>query len=111
MAKSKAERFAHAYHSEERVEWMASQPCVVCGRTPCHNAHVVVGGIGLRAHYSKTAPLCSTHHDEYDGRLVPGGKKTFAAKYGLNLEVLAAMYEDAWRKYYAHTDNFLKEEK
>jgi hypothetical protein len=109
MARSKAEKFAYQFHSAERVEWMNWNPCVICGSTPCDNAHSTTGGTGNKAHYSKIVPLCRVHHDEYDGRLHKGGKKTFQKKYGVDLEILSAMYQDRWQKMQATTDHFLPE--
>jgi hypothetical protein len=56
--KRKPSEFARIYGSKERVAWVKAQPCVVCGRGPCENAHTEVGGIGYKAGYETIVPLC-----------------------------------------------------
>lgn len=95
-----------AHGDVERREWMKRQPCVICGRVPSDAAHVKTGGTGRKADAQLTAPLCSDtacergHHSEYDGRKHAGGKRTFEAKYGVDMldeaRKCQARY-DAWR--------------
>ena len=54
--------FARVYGSKARVAWIAAQPCVACGRGPCETAHIKSGGMGRKADYTETVPLCSSCH-------------------------------------------------
>ena len=49
----------------EHLRFVASQPCVVCGRTPSHAHHVRHAqprGLGLKVSDEFAVPLCATHH-------------------------------------------------
>lgn len=92
------------YGSPERREWMARQPCIICGKRPSVSAHIKTGGIGRKADARFTVPMCSDHHDEYDGRKVAGGRATFLAKYSLTMDQmleLAEWVESRWQQYAA----------
>lgn len=92
------------YGSPERREWMTRQHCVICGARPSVGAHVRSGGMSRKDDASRQVPMCQTHHDEYDGRLLPGGKKTFMAKYDLTADGmlgLADWVESRWQEYRA----------
>jgi hypothetical protein len=51
--------FARIYGSEERVLWVKSLPCLVCGKLPSDNHHIVNEGMGRKASYRLIVPLCS----------------------------------------------------
>lgn len=88
------------YGTPAHRAWMKAQPCAICGRVPSDAAHITNGGIGRKADAALTVPLCadvvaagySGHHSEYDG-----GKRSFVAKYGVDMRALAAATDDAWR--------------
>lgn len=50
------------------LNWVKSQPCVVCGCEPAGDAHHLIGqgdGImGGKVSDLRTFPLCRKHHDE-----------------------------------------------
>ncbi len=51
----------------EHLRFVASQPCVICGRSPCHAHHVRHAqsrGLGLKVSDEFTVPLCAIHHHE-----------------------------------------------
>ena len=53
--------------SKEHLRYVASQPCVICGRTPSHAHHIRHAqprGLALKVSDEFTIPLCATHHDE-----------------------------------------------
>jgi hypothetical protein len=91
----------------DKAAWIRTFPCVVrehrflddelsCyGYVEC--AHVRSRAAGGRS--NATVPLCKGHHSEQHAV----GIKTFAAKYGLDLEALAAEYESLWRSLEAGT--------
>ncbi len=63
--KRKPSEFARIYGSKERVEWVKSQPCFVCGDMAWGdlcivNAHGETGGTSYKADYTTIIPLCST---------------------------------------------------
>lgn len=60
--KRSASDFARVYGSKARVAWVAAQPCVVCGRGPCENAHITSGGVGRKADFTQIVPLCPSCH-------------------------------------------------
>lgn len=52
--------------NKEHLKFVASQPCLVCGRRPSHAHHIKYaqeGALGMKVSDEFTVPLCSTHHD------------------------------------------------
>jgi hypothetical protein len=50
---------------KEHLRYVASQPCVICGRLPSHPHHVRYAqsrGIGLKVSDEFVIPLCAIHH-------------------------------------------------
>jgi len=89
---------ARAYGPTARRAWMKEQPCLVCHATPSDGHHVEGGGMGRKADASKQVPLCRIHHDECHAT----GARTFAARYGLDLQAEAAAAEARWQDALAH---------
>lgn len=53
--------------SKEHLRYVATQPCVVCGRAPSHAHHLRHAqprGLALKVSDEFTVPLCAVHHDE-----------------------------------------------
>ena len=53
--------------SKEHLHFVASQPCVICGRTPAHAHHVRYAqprGLALKVSDEFTVPLCAIHHNQ-----------------------------------------------
>jgi Rad52/22 family double-strand break repair protein len=51
----------------EHLRYVASQPCVICGRSPSHAHHVRYAqrrGLGIKVSDEFTVPLCATHHQQ-----------------------------------------------
>ncbi len=75
-----------------------SWPWATCD--PCHTEN---GGMHMKGPDSGCAPLCRTHHDQYDGRAkLPNGevgKRAFEAHYGIDMRAVAAK----WYKQYLET--------
>lgn len=103
MARRKSDTFARTYHSAERAEWISAHPCIACGKLPTENSHIRGGGMGRKGDYRFIVPKCKGHHQEYH-RI---GAKSFEAKYGVDLLILAALYQEAWEKHQARLDNIL----
>ena len=52
---------------KEHLRYVASQPCVICGRLPSHAHHVRYAqrrGLGIKVSDEFTVPLCATHHQQ-----------------------------------------------
>jgi DNA recombination protein Rad52 len=52
---------------KEHLRYVASQPCVICGRSPSHAHHVRYAqrrGLGIKVSDEFTVPLCATHHQQ-----------------------------------------------
>ena len=52
---------------KEHLRYVASQPCVICGRSPSHAHHVRYAqrrGLGIKVSDEFTVPLCATHHTQ-----------------------------------------------
>ena len=53
--------------SKEHLRFVATQPCLICGRTPAHAHHVRYAqprGVALKVSDEFTVPLCAIHHHE-----------------------------------------------
>ena len=53
--------------SKEHLRFVASRPCVICGRSPSNAHHVRFAqsrGVGLKVSDEFTVPLCAIHHHE-----------------------------------------------
>ena len=51
--------------SKEHLRYVATQPCVICGRLPSHAHHVRYAqrrGLGIKVSDEFTVPLCAIHH-------------------------------------------------
>ena len=58
-------KFARVYGGPDRVSWIQAQPCIVCGKGPCQNAHVGPKGskgMSYKAGKEWIVPLCATCH-------------------------------------------------
>lgn len=84
---------ARAYGPEERIKWIQSLPCLICGSTPSDNAHVATGGTGRKADADKIVPLCRTHHQQQHQ-----GQETFEEKHQIDLHARASRVEAAWQR-------------
>lgn len=52
---------------KEHLRFVATQPCVICGRSPSHAHHVRFAqsrGLGLKVSDEFTVPLCAIHHHD-----------------------------------------------
>lgn len=53
--------------SKEHLRFVATQPCVICGRTPSHAHHIryaQLKGVALKVSDEFTVPLCAIHHSQ-----------------------------------------------
>jgi len=52
--------------NKEHLQYVASQPCLVCEQTPCHAHHITFAqprGLSLKVSDEFTVPLCAIHHN------------------------------------------------
>ena len=92
-ARKRAE-WLRAYHSEARVEWMRQQPCSGCGRGPCETHHITTGGVGRKADYHLTIPLCAGCHRAWHQL----GWVTVCREWDLNPLTEARRIQALWRE-------------
>ena len=55
------------HRSKEHLQFVAQQPCLICGRSPAHAHHVRFAqskGLALKVSDEFTVPLCAIHHSE-----------------------------------------------
>jgi len=87
-------RWTSQYGSLERVEWIASLPCALCGAPPPSvNMHVRSRGAGGKARH--IIPACSVCH----GLAHSAGHKTLYAERGVTEQGMldaAAALDRAW---------------
>ena len=60
---------------KDHLRFVASQPCLICGRAPSHAHHIRYAqprGLGLKVSDEFTVPLCAIHH----GQIHETGKET-----------------------------------
>jgi len=95
-----ANAFARAYHSEERVEFVQSLPCIVPGcDQPSENAHIEGDGGSRKADYVKVAPIYSGHHRTRKDSLHALGREAFEGTHYVDLAALALDTERCFRRY------------
>ena len=54
------------YKNQKYLDWLKTQNCVVCGRTPCDPAHQPSqwNGVSLKSPDTYCLPLCRECHDK-----------------------------------------------
>ena len=65
------------------LEFVASQPCLVCGRRPSHAHHLRFAqprAMGLKVSDEFTVPLCNAHHDSVHKT---GDERAWWARHGV----------------------------
>jgi hypothetical protein len=75
------------------LRFVASKPCLVCGRQPSHAHHVRYAqarGLGIKVSDEYAVPLCSVHHDELHR---VGNEKAWWSNHGIDpLKVAAELW-------------------
>lgn len=80
---------------KEHLRFVASQPCMICGRSPSQAHHVRFAqsrGLGLKVSDEFTVPLCALHHRENHAT---GDEKRWWQNRGLDPLTVAG---DLWRQ-------------
>jgi hypothetical protein len=82
----------------DHLRFVASQPCVVCGRTPSDPHHIKFAeqrAMGRKVSDRFTVPICRLHHRELHRR---GNERSWWQKQGIDPMVIAA---SLWAKTHA----------
>jgi hypothetical protein len=91
-AKRRNREWIRVYHSAERVAFIAALPCIITGKTPCENVHIIGGGMGRKASSRLIVPMIPALHRE----LHAIGTLSFCRKYGVALVGEASRIERLW---------------
>jgi DNA recombination protein Rad52 len=80
--------------SKDHLEFVARQPCLVCGRKPVHAHHVRFAqprAMALKVSDEFTLPLCAGHHDALHRA---GDERAWWARHGIKdpLEIAARLW-------------------
>jgi hypothetical protein len=81
--------------SKEHLRFVASQPCLVCGRAPSQAHHIRYAqskGLALKVSDEFTVPLCALHHTEIHAR---GDERRWWEQRKIDPLPIA---QDLWRK-------------
>jgi hypothetical protein len=84
----------------EHLKFVASQPCLICGRTPSDPHHIKFAeqlAMGRKVSDRFSVPICRLHHRELHRR---GNERTWWQKQGIDPLVIAA---NLWAKTHAAT--------
>lgn len=105
-AKRAASTFARTMHSEERVVFVHSLPCIVpgCVRRDIECAHIFTDGMGRKAGYEFTVPACRGHHRTRNDSMHALSYDEFEAEHRVDLLALAADVERIWRRQSGRVD-------
>ena len=55
------------FRDKAHLQFVASQPCLICGRQPSHAHHLTFAqsrGLSMKVSDEYTVPLCAVHHDD-----------------------------------------------
>lgn len=90
LHKAKGEAVAHPkyniYRDEDYERWVATLPCLVCGREGVDVHHIWHrGGKAVRNAYV-AVPLCREHHTSGSGAYHNCGHLTFESRWNLDLK-------------------------
>lgn len=79
------------FRSKKYLEFIRSQPCLICQHPESDPHHETLSGkgTGLKGPDNETIPLCKTHHDERH-RV---GRETFYNKHGFRWRLWVYFYQ------------------
>ena len=84
------------YRDKEHLKFVASQPCLICNRTPADAHHLRFAqqqAIGRKVSDEYTVPLCRVHHRQVHQR---GNEVTFWADLGIDaLEIARGLWQES----------------
>ena len=84
---------------KQHLRFVASQPCLICGRSPSHAHHVRYAqskGLSLKVSDEFTVPLCVIHHN---GNHTTGNERGWWLEQNIDpLEVAAALWDQSRKR-------------
>jgi Rad52/22 family double-strand break repair protein len=91
---------------KEHLRFVASQPCLICGRSPAHAHHVRFAqsrGLSLKVSDEFTVPLCATHHHDIHAT---GKEREWWQERNIDaLKVASALWQQSRDQYRAREAN------
>jgi hypothetical protein len=89
--------------SKEHLRFVASQPCLICGRSPSHAHHVRYAqsrGLSLKVSDEFTVPLCSIHHSTIH---TTGRERDWWQERNIEpLEIAKSLWQQSRERTHAH---------
>src|SRR5258706_13125301 len=78
------------FRDKAHLQFVASQPCLICGRQPSHAHHLTFAqsrGLSMKVSDEYTVPLCVLHHDDVHRN---GPEPAWWGKRGMDPKPIAA---------------------
>ena len=87
------------HRSKEHLQYVAQQPCLICGRSPSHAHHVRFAqskGLALKVSDEFTVPLCAIHHSENHST---GDERRWWQKHNIDpLAIARRLWEESCKR-------------
>jgi hypothetical protein len=87
------------HRSKEHLQYVAQQPCLICGRSPSHAHHVRFAqskGLALKVSDEFTVPLCAIHHSENHST---GDERKWWQKHNIEpLQIARHLWEESCKR-------------
>ena len=87
------------HRSKEHLQFVAQQPCLICGRSPSHAHHVRFAqskGLALKVSDEFTVPLCAIHHSENHST---GDERNWWQKHNIEpLAIARRLWEESCKR-------------
>ena len=103
-------RFISRIRCKEHLRFVASQPCLICGRYPSHAHHVRYAqsrGLSLKVSDEFTVPLCAIHHHHVH---TTGKEKEWWQERNIDpLKVASGLWQQSRQEYPAAAEADLPE--
>jgi hypothetical protein len=91
--------------SKEHLRFVASQPCLLCGRAPSHAHHMRYAqprGLSLKVSDEFTVPLCAIHHHQLH---TAGNERAWWREHNIDpLKVAAALWQQTRERHSAEAE-------
>jgi hypothetical protein len=87
------------HRSKEHLQYVAQQPCLICGRSPSHAHHIRFAqskGVALKVSDEFTVPLCAIHHSENHST---GDERSWWQKHDIEpLAIARSLWEESCKR-------------
>ena len=85
--------------SKKHLRFVASQPCLICGRSPSHAHHVryaQANGLSLKVSDEFTVPLCAIHHRQIH---TIGKEREWWQEHNIDpLKIASGLWQQSWQQ-------------